>query len=73
MSPGSNYGWGAHAVSDWMSEGFRGSMNHASQVLWRYSSSVGCGMAFGPGNCQVVCCHYDPPGNMLGVDGSPFF
>lgn len=44
---------------------------HYTQIVWRDSTSVGCGVAncdnvegFGPGALWV--CNYDPPGNFVG-------
>jgi pathogenesis-related protein 1 len=44
---------------------------HYTQIVWRDSTAVGCGVAecddvpgFGPGSLWV--CNYDPPGNFIG-------
>jgi uncharacterized protein YkwD len=42
-----------------------GVCGHYTQVVWRTTRAVGCGMAF-DGYRQVWVCEYDPPGN---VDG----
>ncbi len=39
---------------------------HFTQVVWRESTSVGCGRAFGADSAQVWVCTYDPPGNYEG-------
>jgi len=39
---------------------------HYTQVVWRMTHAVGCGMAFDD-NRQVWVCEYDPPGNVVGV------
>ena len=38
---------------------------HYTQVIWRDTKSVGCGMARGKGR-EVWVCNYDPPGNVVG-------
>ncbi len=39
---------------------------HYTQIVWRDTTEVGCGMATCPGGGQVWSCSYDPPGNYLG-------
>jgi uncharacterized protein YkwD len=46
---------------------------HYTQVVWRDSERVGCGMAFcdtgspwGSGSWEHWVCEYDPPGNWVG-------
>ncbi len=46
---------------------------HYTQVVWRDSTSLGCGVAsctanspFGGGTWQLWVCNYDPPGNYVG-------
>lgn len=38
---------------------------HFTQVVWRNTRAVGCGMARS-GSRQVWVCSYDPPGNIIG-------
>ncbi len=38
---------------------------HYTQVVWRSTKQVGCGMARG-NNREVWVCNYDPPGNFVG-------
>ncbi|MCY1004827.1 CAP domain-containing protein [Nannocystis pusilla] len=43
----------------------RGMCGHYTQVMWRDSQRVGCGVAT-CGDAEVWVCNYDPPGNFLG-------
>jgi pathogenesis-related protein 1 len=43
-----------------------GVCRHYTQVVWRTTRAVGCGMAFDSYR-QVWVCEYDPPGNVVGV------
>jgi pathogenesis-related protein 1 len=65
----------AEVVQTWVAE--RGDYNpnsntcagvcgHYTQVVWRTTREVGCGMAF-DGYREVWVCEYDPPGNVGGV------
>jgi len=65
----------AEVVQTWVAE--RGDYNpnanscagvcaHYTQVVWRTTREVGCGMAF-DGYREVWVCEYDPPGNAAGV------
>jgi uncharacterized protein YkwD len=38
---------------------------HYTQIVWRNSKQVGCGMARGNGR-EVWVCNYNPPGNFVG-------
>jgi hypothetical protein len=42
-----------------------GVCTHYTQVIWRTTRAVGCGMAF-DGYRQVWVCEYEPPGNVAG-------
>jgi uncharacterized protein YkwD len=66
----------SEAVASWASEGadYTYASNncrsgavcgHYTQVVWRNSKAVGCGMAT-CGSSMVVVCNYDPPGNYVG-------
>jgi pathogenesis-related protein 1 len=43
----------------------KGVCGHYTQVVWRKSQRLGCGMA-ACGGTEVWVCNYDPPGNFLG-------
>lgn len=38
---------------------------HYTQVIWKGSTTIGCGKSLCNGNMMVVC-NYDPPGNYMG-------
>jgi hypothetical protein len=74
----------AEVVASWVSEDAHydyatntcavGQMcGHYTQVVWRGSTEIGCGMAnctinspFGRGPWQLWICNYNPPGNYVG-------
>lgn len=39
---------------------------HYTQIVWRNTTHVGCGIGACPGGGEVWVCNYDPPGNYLG-------
>merc|ERR1719240_2030421 len=64
------------AVKQWMSEesAYRGTFSmdagHYSQVVWKGSRQLGCGMWSGKSdgwNTQMVVCDYYPAGNLMGA------
>jgi uncharacterized protein YkwD len=40
-------------------------VGHYTQMIWRNTTEVGCGLASGNGN-DILVCHYNPPGNVIG-------
>lgn len=64
------------AVKQWMSEesAYRGTFSmdagHYTQVVWKGSRQLGCGMWSGKSdgwNTQMVVCDYYPAGNLMGA------
>jgi pathogenesis-related protein 1 len=64
----------AEVVNDWASEArdYRYRTNsctavcgHYTQIVWRGTKRVGCGVAQNQSR-QVWVCEYDPPGNIIG-------
>jgi hypothetical protein len=43
-----------------------GGCGHYTQIVWRDTTQVGCGMAECPSGAEIWCCNYDPPGNFIG-------
>lgn len=63
------------AVSHWYNElkkynykrpGFSGTTGHFTQVVWKSSTSLGCGAAKSKDQSYFIVCRYDPAGNVLG-------
>jgi hypothetical protein len=42
-----------------------GGCGHYTQVVWRDTQRIGCGMATCSGGAEIWTCNYDPPGNYL--------
>lgn len=40
-------------------------VGHFTQMVWRRTTALGCGLARGRGQ-DVLVCHYGPPGNVMG-------
>lgn len=53
----------AHGVFPNVTTG--GVVGHYTQIVWRNTRQVGCGLATGKGS-DVLVCQYDPPGNWRG-------
>ena len=56
---------------DFKNQGFSMDTGHFTQLVWKGSKNLGCGIACGSG-C-VVTCNYFPPGNVLGQFESNVF
>ncbi|WP_020558216.1 CAP domain-containing protein [Thiofilum flexile] len=39
---------------------------HYTQLVWRNTRELGCGMAYCPNRGQIWVCSYNPPGNWIG-------
>jgi hypothetical protein len=67
--------WVAEARGyDYATDTCSGTCGHYTQVVWRDSARLGCGVAsctqsspFGGGSWQLWVCNYDPPGNFAGM------
>jgi glioma pathogenesis-related protein 2 len=81
-APGVNVGnLAKHVVKSWYDEvslynynspDFSHQTGHFTQVVWKDSTKVGCGIAQGATNIKgtrfnsfYVVCHYNPPGNVM--------
>src|SRR5712691_6171246 len=50
---------------DYASNRCHGVCGYYTQIVWRDTREVGCGVARGPGR-EVWVCDYSPPGNWVG-------
>ncbi|WIA37933.1 hypothetical protein OEZ86_001310 [Tetradesmus obliquus] len=79
---GENLAWGYQswqaAVDGWYNEvdqysfaspGFSGATGHFTQLVWRGTTKMGCGLNSRCGMATYVC-QYSPPGNVMGIDWS---
>ncbi len=58
--------WGGESREyDYKSNKCRGVCGHYTQIVWRDTKEVGCGVARGGGR-EIWVCDYDPPGNWVG-------
>jgi len=53
------------AVPDISTTGHWKDAGHYSQIIWRTTTRVGCGIASGP-DFDALVCRYDPAGNIWG-------
>eukprot|EP00798_Chlamydomonas_sp_ICE-L_P010395 gene10395-8339_t len=85
MGGGQQYSMATKGVELWYNEGCLYDYDtpgkdmvagHFTQVVWRASTQIGCGLSTCPNgvqysgglatNTNVLVCHYDPPGNFQG-------
>lgn len=45
-----------------------GACGHYTQIVWRTSERLGCGVAACPNGAEIWTCNYDPPGNFIGME-----
>lgn len=66
-SPGQVVGaWAAEARDyDRRRDTCAGVCGHYTQIVWRATRNVGCGVASDPER-EIWVCEYDPPGNYVG-------
>jgi len=57
------------AVPDISTTGYWKDAGHYSQIVWRSTTRVGCGVGSGP-DFDVLVCRYDPAGNVWGQTAS---
>lgn len=62
------YSYGMYMVTDSCSA-LCGQCANYTQIVWRDTSEVGCGVAVCNGSPyrEIWCCNYNPPGNLLGL------
>ncbi|XCN75029.1 MAG: CAP domain-containing protein [Candidatus Electrothrix aestuarii] len=59
--------WGDEIENyDYGSNSCHGVCGHYTQVVWKSTKEVGCGMAVCSDKGQIWVCQYNPPGNMAG-------
>lgn len=59
--------WGNEVKDyDYANNSCHGVCGHYTQVVWKDTKEVGCGMAICPDNGQTWVCQYYPKGNMIG-------
>ena len=51
---------------DYATNSCHGVCGHYTQVVWKSTKEVGCGMASCPDKGQIWVCQYTPRGNMIG-------
>jgi len=51
---------------DFANPGFKSGTGHFTQVVWKNSKQIGCGVACGSNDYCYVTCNYYPGGNYLG-------
>ncbi|MCW5202954.1 hypothetical protein VU13_02945 [Desulfobulbus sp. US5] len=59
--------WGNEVKDyDYASNSCHGVCGHYTQVVWKSTTEVGCGMAACSNKAQIWVCQYSPRGNMVG-------
>lgn len=54
------------------SPGFNSETGHFTQVVWKNTSSIGCGATYCPNlGFNVYVCEYEPRGNIIGFGDNP--
>jgi glioma pathogenesis-related protein 2 len=64
---GATDGWYGESAQYRYGSGFSSATGHFTQLVWKSSTRLGCGMARGSNgslNTVYVVCSYDPPGNV---------
>jgi uncharacterized protein YkwD len=51
---------------DFSHPGFSGRTGHFSQVVWRGTKKIGCGVKKCNDGMIIISCQYSPPGNYIG-------
>ncbi|KAI9490547.1 CAP domain-containing protein [Zychaea mexicana] len=82
---GENLAWGyanfPAAISAWYNEeekydynnpGFSGSTGHFTQVVWKSTTELGCGIKTCPDGAKNYVCSYKSPGNVVSSDNAYF-
>ena len=73
---------GTSTVDTWYSEvsnynfsnpGYKSGIGHFTQIVWKGSTKLGCGVGCGSNNYCFVTCNYYPAGNYLGQFESNVF
>ncbi|ORZ01700.1 CAP domain-containing protein [Syncephalastrum racemosum] len=69
------------AIAAWYNEGeqysynnpgFSSSTGHFTQVVWKSTTQIGCGVKKCPDGSKMYTCSYSPPGNVVTADNSFF-
>jgi hypothetical protein len=48
--------------------GFSASTGHFTQLVWKATTDLGCGIAISAKNRIYGVCNYTPPGNVVGTN-----
>lgn len=58
---------------DFSNPGYKSGIGHFTQLVWKNSKYLGCGVGCGSNNYCFVSCNYSPAGNYLGQFASNVF